>query len=133
MLKKLSGLMVCLSLSGCSSSIYIYLFNNTEYVIRAYGIDGNVSISPGELKHTEVVNRFQVCINEKLYEYSAQENAPPGEFYGTKHFPKHSVYLQIEDMGKLVLGMPTSDFPIEAMSQPLGYPVLPNEIGHCKI
>ena len=133
MLKKLSGLLVCMSLSGCSSGIYIYVFNNTEYVIRAYGIDENVLISPGEIKHTEVINIFKLCINEKLYEYSVQDNAPPGKFYGTRHFPKHSVHLQVEDKGELVLGMPSANYPIEATSQPLGYPVLPNEIGRCKI
>lgn len=133
MLKNLSGLLVCLSLSGCSSSIYIYVFNNTENVIRAYGVDENVLISPGEVKHTEVINGFKLCMNEKLYEYAFQDNAPPGKFYGTKHFPKHSVHFQVEDKGVLVLGMPSANYPIEATSQPPGYPVLPNEIGTCRI
>ena len=132
-LKSLLILLFCSALSGCSSSIYIYLFNNTNSPIQAFGMEEDVLVAAGENIYIEVVNSFKLCIKNKAYEYSSQENLPPGKYYGTEHFPKHSVHFQVETSGALYLAMPDTQLPIKVASQPEGFPVLPKEAGRCEI
>ena len=133
MLKNIIILLIFITVSGCSSSIYIYLFNNTNFPIRAFGLEEDVLVAAGESKYIVAVNDFKLCVNSLSYEYSSQRNLPPGKYYGTEHLPKYSVHFQVEESGSLYLVMSNAELPIESVSQPKSFPVLPKEAGRCEI
>jgi hypothetical protein len=133
MLRHFLIVLICFILNGCSTSLYVYLFNNTNFPIRAFGLEKDVLIAAGKNGHIMVANDFKLCINNLEYEYSSQNNLPPGKYYGAEYFPKHSVHFQVEAQGVLHLVMPDTQLPTKSVLQPKGFPVLPKETGRCDI
>jgi len=133
MYRIISIFLMALLLVSCSNPIYIYLYNNTADIIQANNGANTIKIAPRETDYLKVVNNFSLCISSKQFQYSVYGHLPPGEYYGTEHFPLHSIHFQVENNGSLYLVKPDEKLPSKLESQPQGFPVKSNNPHKCNI
>lgn len=113
-----------LLVSGCSTYLYVALFNNTATVVTVVGTENNVDVPPGGEVTFRVVRDIELRMGgeQKQYKYPVV----PGEYYELHKVLWHRIKLQVQPNGELRILKPDEEFPAAPdIDQPDGFPLHP--------
>lgn len=125
--KRLIFILVVL-LSGCTSKLYLELYNNSASAIIV-GVVEEVRIEPGGSVRVEIftsMRNFTIESGQKKFEYSINLRNVPGHFFSPGTI--HKLMLQVEPDYHVYLIRPPGPMPfqdLENVDQPIGFPLIP--------
>ena len=118
---------VIVSISGCSTSLYVSLFNNTGetiQVVSAVSVGAVIDIPPDTSQLIRIGRGVQLIVRgiERNYPHPVV----PGEYYQSHKVLWYRLNAQLEPNLNILIAKPNTKFPVsDNLEQPEGFPLVP--------